>query len=387
MAACALLLPAALPAWQGPRVNGALLPAQLPPLPATTAASRRLQPVIDEGIARTRTAKELYLFLEERASVLRGSPRPEQRAFAQQLVGYLASYKESWAAEWIGQRFFGPATSGARRVAVRFGTRGRASAASVPLPPLPRTGADEQDLQRLIDAGVTATHDNATPKALWEHLEQKVHDLRAAGERPLARKLSRYLTRYRQQWTAAWLSPGQRAEVRQRIEVGAGRVAQVVDGAAHSLPEVKVLVSPFFGVSGLLASKVGSRGAAKGSRQRLVNIVPDPSRVARDFMHELGHVAEDSDPGAFASMRGLLRQRAYGTRPQPLSELIPNTSYAADQKGLAAGFIDPYMARWYKQGWTEVLSTALERMETRKSAVDFFLADGWHFLVAASALR
>ena len=144
------------------------------------------------------------------------------------------------------------------------------------------------------------------------------------------------------------------------------------------LPKVDVLISPYYTVSGTLAT-AGSR--------RTINIVPGAG-TTRDTLHELGHVVEDADERAvIAAHHGVLRERAFGTAPQHLGALIPNTSYGADQRGLAGGWLDPYMGRYYPQGWTEILSTALERLETPQTALDFFKADGWHCLVALSALR
>jgi hypothetical protein len=358
-----------------------LLPPVLPLLPATNAGQRQVQAVIDEGIARTRTARELYLYLERQTSVLRGSIRPADQALARELVSYLAGYKESWADAWIsGQLFAAAPATGQRGPAVRFAHDGRAREVAVPLPPLPATQLAEADVQRVIDAGIAATRQDPTPKALLVYLEGQVHELRAQNQRPLARQLSRYLGRYRKQWTAAWLSPAERARVRRAVASGGARLSQLANAnLLHRVLQTEVVISPYYSVSGILAST--------GPRRR-INIVPSPGGTTRDTLHELGHIIEDGDERIHAAVyQGVLRERAYGSAPKHLGELIPNTSYGPGQRGLAGGFLDPYMGRHYPQGWTEILSTALERLETPRTALDFFKSDGWHFLTAVSALR
>lgn len=361
-------------------LDPALLPQALPLLPATDASQRAEQAVIDEGIARTRTAKELYLYLERQTSVLRGSARPEDQALAGKLVRYLAGYKESWAGAWLAELYARPASRAAKPVPVRFGRSGEAKNVSVPLPLLPATQATEADVQRVIDAGIAATRETPTPKALFVYLEGQVHELRARGERPLAKKLTSYLGRYRKQWTASWLGPGERAQVRAEVKGAGSLLARLADQALlRRMPETSVLVSPFYSVSGVLATE---------GKRRTINIVPSREGTTRDTLHELGHIVEDADLRAFARVHGgVLRERAFGTAPQPLATLLPGTTYGPDQRGLAGGYLEPYIGRYYPKGWTEVLSMGLERLAKPTTALDFFKADGWHCLVTLSALR
>ncbi len=362
-------------------LDPAVLPATLPLLPATDASQRAEQAVIDEGIARTRTAKELYVYLERQTSVLRGSARPEDRELAGKLVRYLAGYKESWARAWLDELYARPA-AGKVKVPVRFASQGQAKNVGVPLPLLPATQATEADVQRVIDAGIAATRETPTPKALFVYLEGQVHELRARGERPLAKKLTSYLGRYRKQWTASWLDPaGGRAQVRAEVKSAGSLLARLADESLlRRMPETAVLVSPYYSVSGVLATE---------GKRRTINILPKGGEgTTRDTLHELGHLAEDADLKTFAKVQGgVLRERAFGSGPQPLSSLLPGTSYGADQRGLAGGFLEPYVGRYYPKGWTEVLSMGLERLARPSTALDFFKADGWHCLVTLSALR
>lgn len=83
-------------------IDANLLPRELPLLPLTSDA--QVQGVIDRGKAHTRTAKELYIYLERQTALLRGSSDPAQRAVGAGLRGYLEGYKNDWAGPWIEQR-------------------------------------------------------------------------------------------------------------------------------------------------------------------------------------------------------------------------------------------------------------------------------------------
>jgi hypothetical protein len=83
-------------------VDARLLPREMPLLPWTS--DQQVQGVIDRGKAHTRTAKDLYIYLERQTALLRGSNDPTQRALGAGLRGYLEGYKSAWAGPWLEQR-------------------------------------------------------------------------------------------------------------------------------------------------------------------------------------------------------------------------------------------------------------------------------------------
>lgn len=279
---------------EGGRIDGRMLPETLPLLPVTSDPG--VQQVIDGGKGQTRTAKELYLYLERQTAGLRGSSDPGQQNLAGRLNTYLAGYKDGWAAPWIASRLeaFTPSS-------VRF-----------------------------------------------------VLDVKAGVDRDQRRRVGRQIA-------------AARTILRRTLH----------PALLERIGRVPLRVDPSYAVAGIVKDMDGSRA---------VTLRPDSS--VKDVLHELGHfVGYRGGLRALAAAHAVLSRRAQGSPAEPLSNLIPNTSYTQSQVGYRGGFADPYIGRHYADGYTEVLSMGLEHLATPRRAAELFKQDGEHFLLLLKVLQ
>jgi hypothetical protein len=351
------------------RLNGSLLPRTLPVLPGTD--NRAIQQVIDRGKARSRTPKELYLYLEGAASRYRGSADKAQRELGKSIVSYLSGYKQSWAGAWIDGLYDRPLLPGrvGWRPKVTFRTRGKPE----DLQFLPRYWPSQADtppaVQKLFDAGKARTSDN---KELYVHLEKKVGELRRSNRRDEAKQLRAFLDKYRYDWLAE-----SRGTMKKRVAEAWGIIRRAVSPELLGrIPPVRVEVSQLYSTPCIVLQDDGSR---------TINLTTQST--VKDILHEFGHLIEDyGGRRPFAAAHALMTQRAYGGKAAWLGKLIPRTNYRKAARAFEGGFIDPYMGRRYQQGWTEIFSMALERMDSRERAREFFEQDGYHFLLFNQAV-
>jgi hypothetical protein len=339
-------------------------------LPATN--NRDVQRVIDQGKARTRTPKELYLYLEQAASRFRSSSDRTKQELGFQVVSYLADYKQGWADAWIARLFDRPLRPGkvGWRPRVTFRTKGKPEDLEF-LPLLWPGKADTPPAaQKHFDAGRKVT---STNKDLYVHLEKQVGELRRAGSRAEAKQLRAFLDQYRYDWLTQ-----SRSTMKQRVAEAWSIIRKTVSPAILArIPPVTVEVSQLYSVPCIVLQKDGSR---------TVNLTTQST--VKDILHEFGHLIEDyGGRRPYAAAHAILTRGAYGGKPVWLGRLTTGTNYRKSARAFEGGFVDPYMGRHYQQGWTEIFSMALERMDSRQRARQFFDQDGYHFLLFNQAVN
>ena len=305
----------------------------------------------------------------------------------------------------VSQRSHGRRQFDQERFVQRFSGRllregGRIDGRVLPetLPLLPLTG--DAGVQRVIDAGKAHTH---TAKELYLYLERQTAGLRGssdADEQNLAARLNTYLAGYKDGWAAPWIAsrleafapspvrfavtvkPGvareKRRQVGRQISAARGILRQALHPALlERIGRVPLRVDPSYRVAGIVKDIDGSRA---------VTLRPDSS--VKDVLHELGHfVGYRGGLRALATAHAVLDRRAQGSPAEPLSNLIPNTSYTQSQVGYRGGFADPYIGRHYVDGYTEVLSMGLEHLASPERAAELFRKDGEHFLLLLKVLQ
>jgi len=142
------------------------------------------------------------------------------------------------------------------------------------------------------------------------------------------------------------------------------------------IPPVEVLVTESYSVPGILVYPDG---------RKAINLLPTSS--VRDILHELGHLIEDyGTPELLARVHSIRVQRARGNLVG-LDQLLPGSPYSPRDKALGGAFIETYMGRHYRGGFTEILSMGLERFHSKQSALEFFNQDGNYMLELLGALQ
>jgi hypothetical protein len=277
------------------------------------------------------------------------------------------------------------------------------SLAAAGLPELPPT-ADAQLaslLARARDAGPTAQQ--------YLYLERQAANLRGSSEgqeQQLGQRLGDYLARFKRPWSDRWLqqratrftasrpavawdllsnaelsptmTPAQQAKMERRLR----RAWRLITGLVHPallqrLPPVSVRVA----LDGYAVPGIVDRGGKK-----VITLLADSS--VKDILHELGHELEYyGGLGVYAAAHKIRARRGNGRAPLPLQQLIPNTSYAASVTGFQGGYLEPYIGRYYGDGYTEVISMGLERFAQRRRARQAFAEDGSYMLALLEALQ
>jgi hypothetical protein len=97
----------------------------------------------------------------------------------------------------------------------------------------------------------------------------------------------------------------------------------------------------------------------------------------RTLFHELGHHLE-TDPAAKAMANAFLIKRRESSKLYKLKEIAPNSGYGSDEYAYKDGFRDPYIGKFYSDGYTEVFSMGLECLNSPKDLFDALSADPEH---------
>lgn len=288
----------------------------------------------------------------------------------------------------------GPAgASGPEQVAPTLLPRG--------LPALPLVG--DPTLVRLVLRARALPGTNAQ-RYLW--LERQGATLRGDASVPgrrRARALQGYLARYKADWAARWVAerlhaftgqvreralcearfaPAVGPEVRRRFLERLSRAERIFTGAVNPVlwrdwPAIPVEVSQRHSVAGIVADAQG---------RRVITLRPDST--VKDMLHELGHITEyRAGPNLLATAHAARARRARRSVPRPLRALLPGTRYPAQVTAYDGGYVDQYMGRYYRDGYTEVVSMCVERFRSAERMLDLFYRDGDYLLVLLTALQ
>ena len=96
--------------------------------------------------------------------------------------------------------------------------------------------------------------------------------------------------------------------------------------------------------------------------------------TSRLMFHEVGHAAEQEDPGLALGLRAWVERRSAG-RPDVS---LRDRGYNSDALAKDGDFLEPYVGRLY-EGATEVLSMGLEQFCNAGTLAEFFVGDEEHF--------
>lgn len=105
----------------------------------------------------------------------------------------------------------------------------------------------------------------------------------------------------------------------------------------------------------------------------------------KTVIHETGHWVEKHDKSAAALAQGFIKVRTQGETLRPLAQVIPGSSYDADEITRADKFWHAYTGRKYSHSATEVVSMGLEHMY--KDPVKFAKRDPMHFDVTFAIMH
>ena len=110
--------------------------------------------------------------------------------------------------------------------------------------------------------------------------------------------------------------------------------------------------------------------------------------------HELGHLLENTLPGAKTAANAFLDYRLNGQRPLPLAQLFPDLRFGPDEEGADDDFARVwghgstrswYNGKRYADGDTEIISMGLERLYDAPTA--FAEQDPEYFRFIVGILR
>jgi hypothetical protein len=171
-------------------------------------------------------------------------------------------------------------------------------------------------------------------------------------------------------------------EARRRFRDRLSRAERIFTGAVNpelwrDWPAIPVEVSQRHGVAGIVAEAQG---------QRVITLRPDST--VKDMLHELGHITEyRAGPTLLATAHAARARRARSSTPCALRALLPGTRYPAQVTAYDGGYVDQYMGRYYRDGYTEVVSMCVERFHSPEQMLDLFYRDGDYLLVLLTALQ
>lgn len=137
-----------------------------------------------------------------------------------------------------------------------------------------------------------------------------------------------------------------------------------------------------------LSSTRNKRASASGINKRrgekTINIGSGFNK--RVLWHEMGHHLE-FDALCYAAANGFLLKRRVDDKVYSLRELTGNKGYRADEVAYKDSFINPYVGKHYRDGYTEVFSMGMENLCSPETAYRFAAKDPEHFALITGYIQ
>jgi hypothetical protein len=106
----------------------------------------------------------------------------------------------------------------------------------------------------------------------------------------------------------------------------------------------------------------------------------------KELFHELGHFAGKSTPKTAKAETDFIEKRRTSAIPKLLSEITGNKTFGLE-KAFDGKFPNPYTAKYYISGATEVFSTGFENFSSASDLSKFYKSDPEHFGLIMSYIK
>lgn len=141
---------------------------------------------------------------------------------------------------------------------------------------------------------------------------------------------------------------------------------------------------PAITLSATRNKRASASGIHKRRGEKTINIGSGFNK--RVLWHEMGHHLE-FDALCYAAANGFLLKRRVDDKVYSLRELTGNKGYRADEVAYKDSFINPYVGKHYRDGYTEVFSMGMENLCSPETAYRFAAKDPEHFALITGYIQ
>ncbi|MCK5687925.1 hypothetical protein KAI87_01585 [Myxococcota bacterium] len=132
----------------------------------------------------------------------------------------------------------------------------------------------------------------------------------------------------------------------------------------------------------------GKRAWAKNTmRQINIGVKPTADALKRVLFHEFGHHFEFNMKETQLAAGVWIKGRSTSKETKMLKDLVPKSKYKDTEIAWPDHFLSPYVGKFYKAGFTEVISMGLERFRKAATMADMLSKDADHFYLVLGMLR
>ncbi|MFA9290818.1 MAG: ImmA/IrrE family metallo-endopeptidase [Solirubrobacteraceae bacterium] len=147
---------------------------------------------------------------------------------------------------------------------------------------------------------------------------------------------------------------------------------------------LKQIINDFYKLSGKefrLSTVSLGEGRSQADRRAgtiKINAKNNLIQQRKELFHELGHFAGKSTSKAARAETDFIEKRKTSATPKLLSEITGSKAFGLE-KAYAGKFPNPYTAKYYISGATEVFSTGFENFSSASDLSKFYKSDTEHF--------